>query len=215
MPRFNPAAPGVTGGVIRTTVQVLSQGQTGEVVLDYMASAAGPISIANVTAFLAQFKANCETAIRGVLSISTTVISRYLGAEVAQGLIPTQTLAPTAPMGSVAGGQLPGTDAVVVTKSSTLKGQHGRGRLYGPFPPLTFQDGTDPNQISAAGAAAYGTLNAALLTPIVAGAFTFALCIATRPIAPLTLVAQAIPVTALTTEGTLGTVRRRREGRGI
>jgi hypothetical protein len=215
MPRFNPPAPGVSGAVIRTSVQVLSQGQTAEIVLDYMATAAGPVSIATVLAFLAGFKANCETAIRGVLSISTTVISRYLGAEVSQGLVPSQVLAPTAPMGTVAGGQLPGPDAVVVTKSSTLKGQHGKGRYYGPFVPLSFQDATDPNTISAAGAAAYGALNIALLLPVVAGAFTFAMAVTTRPVAPLTLVSKGIPVSTLVTEGTLGTIRRRREGRGI
>lgn len=215
MPRFNPAAPVVTGPVIRLSIQVTLQAQVYECILDYMATAPLAVSPATLGGFLAAWRVANEANWQGVMSSQAT-ISTYIAAEVANGNTPSFVVTGVGKIGQVLLPPLPGTVAVVVSKTSTLKGQHGRGRFYGMAIPTSFTSpATEPNTLNAAGLAAYLTLTNGLNVAVIGGGGTWNLAISTRPIAPLTLVLNAIPVLSLVTQSILGNVRRRREGRGI
>lgn len=214
MPRNNPLPPPVTGAVVRVTVQLSSFAQVYEWTFDYMASTNVIVSAANVLGLLQAFRTDCEIAITTALS-AHVAIGNYIGAEMAQGSVPTQVLPPVNGTGTGSGIDLPGTVAVVVTKVSSLKGQHGRGRYY--FGPVqeAYGSNADPNQLGINGVASVNGINSKLLLPKVVGQLQFSMCISTRPIAPTLLVKNAVPVTALNTNLIFGNVRRRREGRGI
>jgi hypothetical protein len=215
MPRFNPPAPAVTGPVIRLAVQSVMDGQLYECLLDYMATAPLAVTPVILGAFIASWRATNE-ANWLASQAAQAVLQNYVAAEVAFGVVPsTAVLGLNAP-GTVVVPPLPGTVAVVVTKGSILKGQHGRGRLFRYGIPGSFVTPlADPNLVNAVGLAAYATTNADLVVPLTAGGAVWQLAISTRPIAPLSLVATAIPVSSLTTVAVFATVRRRRFGRGI
>lgn len=215
MPRGNPAAPAVTGPIIRLTVQVTSSGQTYEVILDYMGATSIPVTLATQIAFLSNWRSQCEAAWQAVLPASVS-ITGYLVAEVAAGLTPSYSPGAVSKVGAIVGQPLPGTVAAVLSKTSSLKGQHGRGRSYLMCVSPSFTTpATDPNLLNATGIAAYQNLATQLLVAVAASGVNFSLCISTRPIAPITAVTQAIPVAAMFPQTVMGNVRRRREGRGI
>lgn len=215
MPRGNPAAPAVTGPIIRLTTQVTSSGQIYEVILDYMGATSIPVTLATQIAFLANWRSQVEAAWQAVLPASVS-ITGYIVAEVAAGLTPSYSPGGISKVGAVVGQALPGTVAAVLSKSSSLKGQHGRGRSYLMCVPPSFTTpATDPNLLNATGLAAYANLATQMLIAVAASGVNFSMCISTRPIAPITAVTQAVPVSGMTPQAILGNVRRRREGRGI
>jgi hypothetical protein len=189
-------------------------GQKFQNILDYMA--AGPVALSQtiVNAFIAAWQANAEALLKNTLATDVT-ISRYTAADVVIGTTPT-VIKLVSVAGGVAGNSLPGPVASVTTKYTALKGQHGRGRYYGGSVPISFcTPAVDPNTLNAGALAAYVNYNLGLLAPLAAGGVNWALAVSLRPAPPLTLVTNAALVTILQTEQPLGTVRRRREGRGI
>jgi hypothetical protein len=106
--------------------------------------------------------------------------------------------------------------AAVFQKKTALKGQHGRGRTSMPAIPNTFTTpATDPNIINATGLTAYLALANQLITPVAAGGNTWSLIVSTAPIPPVTLTTRGSIVTLITIDPTLGTIKRRKPGRGI
>jgi len=213
--RNNPAPPVVSGPILRLTVETTDPiGQRFQNILDYMAAGPVPLSQTIVNAFIAGWQANAEAALKATLASDTT-ISRYTAADVVIGTTPT-VIKLVSVAGTAAGHSLSGPVAAVITKYTALKGQHGRGRMYaGGVPDSFVTPAVDPNVLNAAALAAYVTLETGLLAPLAAGGVNWALCVSLRPIPPQTLVTNAALVTILQTEQPLGTVRRRREGRGI
>lgn len=215
MPRNNPAAPVATGPIARLSVQVVLQSQIYECILDYMSVAPTPVNLSVLGGFLAAWRIANEANWQGILS-AQAVIQTYIVAEVQVGMTPSLVVTGVNKTGSILQPPLPGTVAAVATKLSSLKGQHGRGRAYFMAIPTTFTSpATEPNTLNAAGLAAYLTLTSSLVLPVTGGGATWNLSVSTRPIAPITVVTNAIPVTTFTTQTILGNVRRRREGRGI
>lgn len=215
MPRNNPAAPGNTGPIARLSVQVVLQSQVYECVLDYMSVAPTPVNLSVLAGFLAAWRVANEANWQGILS-SQAVIQVYTVQEVAIGTTPSLIVTGVNKTGGVLVPPLPGTVAAVATKLSSLKGQHGRGRNYFMAVPNSFTSpAVEPNTLNAAGLAAYAALTTSLLLPVTGGGATWNLSVSTRPIAPITLVTNAIPVVTFTTQPILANVRRRREGRGI
>jgi len=212
MPRNNPFPQIPTGAIFRLTFTVKDNAQLYESVVDYMANGPGGVSLATQIAFLTQWRANCEAALQAVLSAEAAIV-QYSVAEVFLGLLPT-FVATVNVAGTVAGTALPGTVAALISKTSNLKGQHGRGRQYLMSVPLSFQSVADANNLTNAAVAIYVTLATAELAAIPVGGLTFAMAICTRPVAPNTIVPFAEPVNGMTVRQLLATVRRRREGRG-
>jgi len=215
MARNNPNVPLCTGPVIRLTVEMTNPvGQRFQIILDYMAATPIGVTQTVMTAFLTGWQTNCQTALRAVLGADVT-ITRYMTAEIETGTCPT-VVTNVSFAGTEASDSLPGTVAAVTTKYSAWKGQHGRGRIYYGGVPITFTDPTvDPNRLLGAAVTAYAAVNTALLLAVVAGGVNWNLSITTRPAPPAVLVARGTNVTILTVQQPLGTVRRRREGRGI
>lgn len=213
MPRTNPPVPIVTGPVIRNTVGVLFLGQQFVVVCDYMGATPIGVNTGTLTQFLTNWIIACETQWKGTLSPDAS-INKYLVSEVAVGTTPTLVAPQVGKIGTVAGTSENSILAAVATKYTAVKGQHGRGRFYfGPIP-ISFTSPAEPDILNAGAITAYNALNTALLLPIVAGGINFNLVVSTRPIAPLTLIGRAGTVASIVQTVLLGTVRRRREGRG-
>jgi hypothetical protein len=129
---------------------------------------------------------------------------------------PANTEAPIALPGSVMGDGLPLEMAAIITKYSLLKGQHGRGRIYMPSVPITFTTpATSPNKINATGRTAYGDLGDLTMAVLTSGGLNYKPVIVTRPIAPINIATRGVVISQTFTQPILGTVRRRRLGRGI
>lgn len=117
--------------------------------------------------------------------------------------------------GTAAGQAEPSTTASILSKYTTTKGQHGRGRNYFPNVPTAFISPVlDPDRLNAAALVAYGTFITSLTGVGTTDAGNVAnLCIYTRTArgAPVTLAAL---VTVVVMRQLLGNIRRRRIGRG-
>lgn len=215
MARFNPALPLITGPVIRHTVETTNlNGQHFQVVLDYMGQSPIGLDQATLIQFRINWRAACEAAFKDTLPASCP-ITKYIDADVSTGMSPTTPLDVNVP-GNVITDPLTGTVAFILTKYTPRKGQHGRGRNYfGSVPDTFITPATDPNVINPAGAAIIAPLRTALLVPIAAGGINFNLCVTTRPEPPATLITRAAIVVILNLQPVLGTVRRRRTGRGM
>jgi hypothetical protein len=117
-------------------------------------------------------------------------------------------------LGTAPAGHLDSEVAAILSKATLTKGQHGRGRLYIPGVPTSFISTlTDPNRINGASLATYGTLATSLMAPILDGANSADPGLYTRlPKGQPVTAAQIL--SAINTRALLGTVRRRRIGRG-
>jgi hypothetical protein len=165
--------------------------------------------------FLANWRTQCEVHLAAVFAPDTS-ITRYFVADLSVGTTPTLVTGTGGVPGTAGTNSLPGTVAAISTKYTSVKGQHGRGRIYfGPIPDTFTTPATDPNKINGAGTAAYNLLHGDLLTNINAGGQLFALALTTRPNPPQVLVSLGTNVTGIMVQLITGNVRRRREGRGI
>jgi hypothetical protein len=117
--------------------------------------------------------------------------------------------------GTVGATHIPMEMAAVVSKYTLTKGQHGRGRNYWPCVPTSFvTPASNANSLNATAIAAYQTLaNQTDAVGIADGAAEMFLAVYQRPAKgfPAT---QAQAVENIIIRPVLGTVRRRRPGRG-
>lgn len=103
----------------------------------------------------------------------------------------------------------------VLTRYSGLKGQHGRGRTcWGPLTDTLVSTG-DVNQLSARGKVALKAFAAACLTSIGSVGTIANPCVTTRPAQGQFVVTRAVALDNIIVQVVCGTIRRRREGRGI
>lgn len=215
MPRVNAPAAAVTGPVLRLTVMTTTAGQKCETIHDYEATLPAATTPAQMLAFIVAWQATNEANYLACLTPDTT-LDGYSVAVIDTNTIPTlfQGVTPGT-VGSVAGHALPLEMACVIHRVTGLKGQHGIGRWSMPAIPISFSTpATDPNKINAAGITAYGTLAASVTASVVAAGRTWEAVVTTRPIKPATLVIRAQPVTSYLVVPLMGTIRRRKEGRG-
>jgi len=181
---------------------------------DYQTATPGQITATNVAAVAAQWIANVGAdylACLSNLALAQAVIVQVMSSP----SVPSFNSAWSGP-GTGGASQLPIEVAAVVSKYSTLKGQHGRGRSMMPSVPVNFTlPATNPNELIPAGVAAYNFLFTTVLAGLTVGAVALSPAIFTRPIKPAVLVTRAVHVTSYRIQTILGTIRRRREGRGI
>jgi len=181
---------------------------------DYMTTAPGAITSTNMAALVAGWITDMDLQYRACLTPATSCVA-VLGQCLSSGSVVSINSQWTG-IGSVLGSQLPLEMAAIITKYSNLKGQHGRGRVMMPAIPVSFCTPVlDPNLLNNVGKTAYATLAADYLSGYTVGAVVLKAAILTRPIRPAHLVTTGILVSSLTVQSLLGTVRRRREGRGI
>lgn len=213
MPRNNVPAPVISGDIVRLTIFYLSQAQVLESVLDYEADLLNIVSTVELDAFLIAWKAANQAALLNVLPPTCTV-SFYTAAVISNNRIATRFNSANL-VGAAGLNSLPIEMAAISAKTSTVKGQHGRGRTFWPCVPNTFTTpATEPNVLNVVGTAAYGLLNVGLQAALPVGARTYFPCVSTRPIPPNTVVTNAAAGIVFNIKVLLGTQRRRREGRG-
>ena len=215
MPRVSPPAPAIVGDVYRFTVVSVTNAQTCYTTHDYMSATIGGASFALLQLLTNAFSTAVLTAYAAVLTPQTTIIG-VIGQVVSNSTIAKFFLSDPTP-GTVVVGSLPGEVAAIINKVSDLKGAHGHGRFSMPAVPLTFVLPTvDPNRLLAAALILYGDLCTALFQtfPLAATPAVVAV-VSTRPVAPATVVSKAQTLNAMQPNTLLGTVRRRKEGRGI
>jgi hypothetical protein len=158
----------------------------------------------------------CTTAIRGCLAADGLFSQVKVQCLTNPARIPSivAIIAGNQP-GSVAGTHLPSEVAAIISKQTSTKGQHGRGRLYLPGVPNSFvTPGTDANRLNATGVAASAALATALNSATIQdGAVNASPAVTTRVLKGLPTT-QGQTLTTFTSRFLLGTVRRRRIGRG-
>ena len=183
MARFNPSAPLIGGTCARVIVVTETQSVQCQTKFDFICTSnpANP-SLADLQALRVAFMLSIQTAYLACLSPLTTLIAE-ITSELFYATSPTDDHPEPAPPAGTAGAtNLPLEMAAVLPFSTTLRGQHGRGRVSMPAIPNTFQTpATNPNLINGAGITAYQALNALLLTPVTAGTRTWELAVLTRP----------------------------------
>lgn len=217
MARFNPSAQVVTSAVVRLVMEVDTNSTKQQVVLDYNWSVAGTTPTpADLAAFVTAWETAHQTLFLACLS-PLTELSQVSAAEIHYGITPTLVL-PYAPatVGTAGATNLPLSMAAVLQKKSALKGQHGRGRVSMPAVPNTFTTpAVDANVLNATGIAAYLALATQLVLPVVAGGNNWTMGISTRPTPPVVLVDRFVACNAMTVNVVLGSLDRRKPGRGI
>lgn len=212
--RNNPDQPIIHTTLLRLSVQFAAQGSNCENVLDYLADTAFSPAIGDLTALAAAWATANQAAFLATLAADTSLYDITV-ADLVPGLSPTSTANVGTPVpGTVTGTSFPSCLGVAAEKITAIKGQHGRGKiLQGPIP-LSFVTTTDPEHINAAAITAYGALHASLLHPISVGGHTYKLAITTRQPTGVPIPTNAGIVVTLTQDTTIGTVKRRKLGRG-
>jgi len=218
VPRFhrvNPALPAATGAVYNVIAS--GSGEAGIWLMNFgYMSASFAQTILSEPNLATSWCNNFAAGLRGLLS---TV---YFLSAVKVVCVSVPTRQPflnttNANLGAGTGGAtpLPSVNAVVMSKGTLIRGQHGRGRNYFPgVPSSDVNPAVDPDRITPAAQAAYQAFaNLMNTTPIVDGATNVAPAIFTRTRAgiPVTL---AAGVATMRVSSILGSVRRRRLGRG-
>jgi hypothetical protein len=156
------------------------------------------------TAFTAKYLACCSgdwTMVRQLFNI--TSVNSIIG-QVTQNSVGTA--------GTGGAGHMPTEIAAFLVKYSGVKGQHGRGRLSMPGVPLLAV--TQSKVTLAANLAAYTALANQMLLTASDGTNTWTPAITTRSPASPKLVIAFTPLLTVVLNPLVGTIRRRRVGRG-
>lgn len=212
--RFNPLGAVATMSVFRATIKVSRGGDLFQVRQDYRWLGTG---LAGDNQGAASLIAN---DIRASAIATLPADARWEGVSVVDLKDPTRLFAFSTGTGGSAAGGVSGSDseppqlAVLMTKHTALRGQHGLGHLFWPCIPSAW---ISSGLINATGQAKYDDLRNALGTDTVATLSGFALrpCVAhldnTVPTAPVVTYAD---VTSLTYNLTPSDRSTRKPGRG-
>lgn len=214
MARVNALPPPITGDCYRLTIFSRAQAQVCMNTFDVMGDAFAASPALNMAAILASWVLAVETPYRAVLTAQSRVF-RY-NIQCISSLAPASIDSLVNLAGTTAGDPLPIEMAAILKKTGALKGQHGRGRVYLPAIPVSFcTAATDPNLLNNTGTIAYTALGVAIQAAVVVGGINYIPVVTPRPIPPATVVTLAAEIDIHLPVSLLGTVRRRREGRGI
>jgi hypothetical protein len=214
--RNNPTAPAIIAPCVQITAFVTNSttGDLEEVSFFYDAATPTGSSPALLAQLLDSFVILVIPSILACLP-PTASIPRCIASDLNPGVSPTQIQALTGAVGTAGATALPSTVAAVLTRYTGLKGQHGRGRLYMPCVPNTFvTPAVDPNSLNGAAVTAYDALQAAMIVALTDGVTPHRAVVVTRALKPATVPSFAAAISSVVLETTLGTVRRRRKGRG-
>ena len=219
--RTNAPAPLIVGPVYRCTTFVLAAKSVCEVSIDYMDFNSIVPTLALSQGLLATWIAALGPSILSVLP-PVSVVTGYSWALLSANDVPTVFASITPAPGTVGANQLPSEVAANILKQSTLKGQHGRGALRMPSVPVSYTTpATSPDNLNALGLNDYNSLGMSLQgTAIIFGGANCLAVISTRPAktvppAPTPLVTRAVVIGQMHAQSLLGTMRRRKFGRGI
>jgi hypothetical protein len=215
MARPQPPAPAITGDVYRFSYQVLTEANTVAIIdIDYMGTAFAGDPATPMSGLLAAILAAANAAMENCLPALSVLRSASLACL--SSLLPATLNTTIQSTGFVLSDQLPDENTVIVNKASTLKSMHGRGSFRMMTVPISFvTPALDPNRINAAAVTAYTALGTAFATIFSVAGINYNACISTRPTPPARVVSRAQFVLAFRVNRLIGTMRRRRVGRGI
>ena len=211
--RVNPPLPpvGAGNGIVQYQIRGSIEGQL--TISSFYYSAAVPVPTpgqlatlrGNISTNLLAKYALCVSADWALTIEVLNVVHRNdLFGSTSTGNVPT--------VGGRPAGHLPTEVAGVINKVSAVKGQHGRGRLS--LPAIATSDVTLSRITNAGELAALNNLEGAMLATATDGVNTWTPCIAQRGVVPPKLVVGFTPLVTAITNTLLGTIRRRKIGRG-
>lgn len=211
--RVNPSLPAVgsTNGVIVYQIRGAIEGQLTISSFFYSAPVPAPtpgqltsLRVAASTALRALYAA-CLSADWGLTIEVLNVVHR-------NDIFGNSSTANVPLAGGRTAGHLPTEVAMVLNKTTAVKGQHGRGRVG--LPAVAIADVTASRITAGTLLTALGNLGTAMLGGISDGTNTWTPCLAQRGTSSPKLVIGFSALTSVATNTLLGTVRRRKIGRG-
>lgn len=211
--RVNPPLPavGTTNGIVQYQIRGSIEGQL--TITSFFYSAAVP---APTPAQLATLRGNISLALLAkyalCVSIDWSLTVEVLNVVHRNDLFGNSSTANVPTNGGRAPGHLPTEVAAVLNKATAVKGQHGRGRIG--LPAIAVADVTASRIVAAAEVTALGNLAGAMLATATDGVNTWTPCLGQRGAASPKLIVGFSPLTAVTANLLLGTIRRRKIGRG-
>lgn len=215
-PRFKRVSPplpavGTSNGVV--LYRILGQLEGQMTLTTFYYSAAVPLP---TPAQLATLLTNISTALfgayKGAICVDWSCTSEQLTVVHRNDVAGKISTANAGAVGVRTSPHLPTEVAVVLLRQSAVKGQHGRGRLS--LPAVSAGDVTASKIAVASEITALNLLASQMLLTVSDGTNTWTPCITQRATTPPRLVVGFSALTAVTPNVLLGTVRRRKIGRG-
>ena len=215
-------APLLMASVARVTLNTTTNGQSCQNTFDYlMGTGATNPSVADLQDLGAAWCTTMLAALKAIFSPLTNLIGVTVQ-EMHYLTTPSQlVLFSGSPVAGTAGAtNLDLQLQVTASRESGLKGKHGRGRVQLPAVPNTFvTPATDVNVINSTGISAYGPLLTLFNSGLAAGIYLWYPYLTQKyqagDPAPVGSVNFGTAITSYILRLTIGTQRRRREGRGI
>lgn len=216
-PRFKRVSPplplvGGTNGVVMFTFKGSIEGQFTINTFYYSAAVPAPTQ-AQLTTLSNNILTNLTTTYKAMLSADWTGNSSILTVVHRNDIMGIVGFSILGAPGTGPALHEPTTVAGLILRRSGVKGQHGRGRVSIPAVPTGWV--TASSITVAAGLTAYSNFEVQMQLTASDGANTWTPCIAQRATTSPRLVIGFSPVLAVVTNPLLGTIRRRRLGRGV
>lgn len=215
VPRFrrnNPSLPAVgTGNVVVYKIVGTIEGQLTINTFMYQGAVPSPTQ-AQLTTLLTNISIGMFAKYVACISIDWTCTLESLDVVSATIFNGVKTTANAGLGGSRAAGHEPTEVAAVLIRRTAVKGQHGRGRVS--LPAIATADVSLSRISAGAITVALNALGTEMLVSFSDGTNTWNPCVGQRMLASPRLVIGASPLTAVTVDSLLGTVRRRKIGRG-
>lgn len=215
-PRFhrqNPNLPALTSNVVQLTIFGSLENQITLNILYYADQTGTVASIANLNSFLGGWTVSNQAPLQAVAS-SDWSLNQYKAQYVnAVSIIP-QYRTTGLPLGGTGpAGHEPTTVAAVISKYSQVKGQSGRGRYYIPGIPTAW---VSNSALNVAFITPFNTYASDLVNQVTGGGITYTPGIfSRRGYNKVTGLGGGFsPLSSAVARTLLGTVRRRRIGRG-
>lgn len=211
--RTNPNLPlvGTTNGVVMYVIEGRIEGQMTVNTFMYSAAVPNPSS-ALLNTLLTNISTNLFAKFKNCVSADWTCFREQLKVVHRNDIATVQSNTNLSITGGRPAGHEPTEVAGIVLRVSATKGQHGRGRLS--FPGICTADVSSSNWTSGALATALGLFTVAALNTVSDGTNTWTHCIGQRTNVSPKLIIGFAPITTYLGTQILGTVRRRKIGRG-
>jgi len=215
-PRFhrtNPPAPQVPVGssVMRYRIQGSIEGQMTISSFDYIGPVASP-NLTQLSTLLVNARAQLLSYYRACVSADWTVTNESINIVNRNDILGIVSVVSAGQAGGRAAGHVPTEVAQPLIKLTPLKGQHGRGRLS--LPAIAVADVTASKISAAAELTNITTLETQMILNVSDGANQWTPCVSQRSTVAPKLVIGTSLLQAVTTSALLGTIRRRKIGRG-
>jgi len=216
-PRFRRVSPslplvGSTNNAVVYKVQGQIEGQMTISTFLYSGQVPSPTQ-AQLTALLANIHTSLWAAYRSCISVDWATVKERVDVVHRNDISGVDSFASAGSGGTRAAGHLPTEVAIQLIRYSAVKGQHGRGRVS--IPGVASADVTGSNISAGTLVTALNALVTQILTSVTDGSGnTYVSAIGQRSTTSPKLIVGVSPVTRIVVPTLLGTIRRRKIGRG-